>query len=208
MSREKHNTLQDCVKAVKETFITKAEHESSEEKFHKQQQEINEKLLMVQEDLNNIKVLKSIWLIRILAKNFDPEVLSRVKQEDLYDPVQVLKRESESNTGEPDEGGVDHEAQGFITTEELRDLLLFLGKRYSESVLKDIITKADVDLNRGVDFTQFLKIMENKDNDEELETALKLIDNDDVGCVPGSQTCAVGKPRREAPGESLRTCCL
>jgi Ca2+-binding EF-hand superfamily protein len=51
---------------------------------------------------------------------------------------------------------------GFITTEELGDLLLFLGKRYSESVLKDIITKADVDLNRGVDFTQFLKIMGNK----------------------------------------------
>jgi uncharacterized protein YfkK (UPF0435 family) len=76
------------VKAANEKFISRAEHESSEEKFHKQLQEINEKLLMVQEDL---KVLKAIWLIRILAKNFDPEVLSRVKQEDLHDPVQILK---------------------------------------------------------------------------------------------------------------------
>ncbi|PUZ52398.1 hypothetical protein GQ55_6G266600 [Panicum hallii var. hallii] len=88
MFRAKYNTLRDCVKAANEKFISRAEHESSEEKFHKQLQEINEKLLMVQEDL---KVLKAIWLIRILAKNFDPEVLSRVKQEDLHDPVQILK---------------------------------------------------------------------------------------------------------------------
>jgi hypothetical protein len=90
MFRAKSHTFEDCVKAANENFITTPEHESSEEKFHKQLQEINEKLLMVQEDL---KVLKAIWMIRILAKNFDPEVLSRVKQEDLHDPVQILKGE-------------------------------------------------------------------------------------------------------------------
>jgi hypothetical protein len=79
MFQAKSNTIEECVKAAEEKFITRAELESSEEKLQKQLQEANEKLFRFQEEL---RVLKAMWSIRILAKNFDPEVLSRIKQDD------------------------------------------------------------------------------------------------------------------------------
>ena len=82
----------------------------------------------------------------------------------------------------------DKDADGFITTEELGNVMRSLGQNPTEAQLEDMISELDVDGNGSLDFPEFLTMLNrrtrtNEDSEEELVEAFKVFDVDGSGFI-------------------------
>ena len=82
----------------------------------------------------------------------------------------------------------DKDADGFITTEELGNVMRSLGQNPTEAQLEDMISELDVDGNGSLDFPEFLTMLNrrtrtNEDIEEKLVEAFKVFDVDGSGFI-------------------------
>lgn len=72
-------------------------------------------------------------------------------------------------------GLFDKSNKGFITSEDLGNLMKKLGQNPSETELKDMIDEIDADGNGTIDFEEFLQLIQRKMRNE-TETRKELLD--------------------------------
>lgn len=85
----------------------------------------------------------------------------------------------------------DQDKNGYISVNELREILNNLGQNPNDKELDEIINEADSDGDGNIDFKEFLcfmaKRMRDTDTEDELIEAFKLFDNDGNGVVSVSK---------------------
>eukprot|EP00090_Calanus_glacialis_P020902 TRINITY_DN32253_c0_g1_i1.p1 TRINITY_DN32253_c0_g1~~TRINITY_DN32253_c0_g1_i1.p1 ORF type:complete len:150 (-),score=50.14 TRINITY_DN32253_c0_g1_i1:66-515(-) len=89
----------------------------------------------------------------------------------------------------------DHNSDGMITTEELRQLVEKVGGCMSEGEARGLIRQADKDMNGRIDYSEFRKlwaIVRGEVEDElEIRTEFKRVDLDENGYITKDEMFAV-----------------
>ena len=85
----------------------------------------------------------------------------------------------------------DKDKDGFITIQELGEIMKNLGQTPNEAELQDMISEVDIDGNGNIDFKEFLGLMARKmkdtDTDEELNEAFRVFDRDGNGFITAQE---------------------
>ena len=89
----------------------------------------------------------------------------------------------------------DKDNDGFISVEELEDVMKSLGQSPTKDELKDMVNDVDTDGDGRIDFPEFLTMMSRKvhelDLNKEMEEAFKVFDKDGDGFITPAELKSV-----------------